>query len=289
MTITPDLRERPPRPVNLFTRISLLFGGFYFQFGSFFFWFGLIFTIVFVGDSPLVNLFSFDGKWVKTQGVVIEIEETNASVNDEPIYAYRISYAVDGVSYESECKDTWKNGYEQDKLVDIEYRSKNPQRGRIVGMSNHTFPIWVMFVLLFPLVGLWMMWIGFRKNIDLLDLVKNGHFTRGTYKTSRATNTSINEQTVYEYEFEFSIHGGSTYTATCKTHLTDRVEDEEREKILYDPHDPKRNIVYDAYTNMPSINKDGSLKQHSILAVRFLFSTIFGLLINSAVYFGMYG
>lgn len=282
-----SFREGPPRHLSILTRINVLFGGFSVQFGSIFFWFGMIFLLGFGGQSEAIHWFSFDGKWVETEGLLLEINDGNGSVNDEPIYEYVFSYSVNGQSLTGKSNAVF-NGEEENTIVQIEYKEREPIRSRIRGMRSEVFPGWIVFlVIIFPGIGFGFLYFGFKENIKAVQLLKNGTFTRGKMISYEATGTSINDQTVYAYKFEFYANN-KMYISECKTHLTDKVEDEETEKILYDKADPNFSLVYDAIGAAPKMDHLGRIKQSNILALRLLFSTILGLLVNGLIFFAMY-
>ncbi|WMX15026.1 hypothetical protein [Aureispira sp. CCB-E] len=281
------LREQPPRYLSPLTCINVLFGGFSIQFGSIFFWFGMIFLLVFGGQSSAIHWFSFDGEWKETEGLLLEINETSTEVNDQIIYEYVFSYNANGQSLLGTSSAVF-GGEKEGQIVAVEYKSGNHLRSRIVGMRTEIFPGWVLFlVLIFPAIGFGFLFFGFKENIKALKLLKNGMFTRGKMKSYKATNTSINEETVYAYEFEFYANN-KLYIATCKTHLTAQVEDEEAEKILYDKKNPELNIVYDAMGAAPKIDRFGRIKQSNLLALSSLLSTVIGLLINGVIFYFLF-
>jgi hypothetical protein len=281
------LRERPPRYLSILTRINVLFGGFSVQFGALFFWFGMIFVLIFVGQSEAVHLFSADGEWVETEGFLLEINETSGEINEEYVYEYVFTYSVDGQSLRGESNATF-GGEKEGDLVNIEYKSGDNNRSRIIGMTSEMFPAWVgLIIVIFPLIGLGFLFFGFKENIKALRLLRMGTFTRGSMASYEATNTRINDEMVYAYKFEFSANN-KTFIAECKTHLTERVEDEETEKILYDKAKPTFNLVYDAMGAAPEIDRSGRIVQANVLALKVLISTVIGLLVNGLIFFVMY-
>ena len=197
---TRNLREQPPRPLNIFTQIQILFGGFAVQFGALFFWFGMIFTLIFVGQSELVYLFTIDGEWVETTAVVQQIGDTGVTVNNESLSSYQFSFQLDNQTLQRTCYGTQK-GINIGDVVPIEYTAWNTDRARIVGMTNKYFPSWIAVVLLFPIIGLIFLLLGFKSNINALYLVRNGLFTKGKKLSATPTNTRINNRTVYAFEF----------------------------------------------------------------------------------------
>lgn len=281
-----DLRERPPRYLSILTQIKLIFGGVEAQMGAMFFWFGMIFVLVFVGQSELIYVFSFDGDWIQAEGLISDISEASVEINEEEIYNYTFSFSIDGQSMQGTSSGVY-NGLKEGDITAIEYKEHNPIRARILGTSTTLFPVWVVFCLIFPFIGLIFMIIGYRNNIKAWRLIKHGKFTRGKMLKYEATNTEINEKRVYAYEFEFKV-GGKTYISKCKTHLTNKVEDEKLEKILYNPSNPKDSIVYDACSTAPAIDHFGKLEQAGISALVALLSTVLGGLINFLIYMAIY-
>ena len=280
-------REGPPRDLSILTRINVLFEGFSVQFGSVFFCFGMIFALVFVGQSDAIHWFSADGDWVETEALLLEINDGNGSVNDEPIYEYVFSFSANGRSFTGRSNARF-SGEEENTIVSIEYKEDNPARARIIGMRSEVFPSWVVFlVLIFPAIGFAFLFFGFKENLKAVRLLRDGTFTRGKMINYEATNTRINDRTVYAYKFEFQANS-KNYIAECKTHLTEKVEDEESEKILYDKTNPTFNLVYDAMGAAPKMDRFGRIEQSNLLALRFLISTALGLVVNGLIFFVMY-
>jgi len=283
-----ELRERPPRYLSFFTRVKLLLGGHLTLFGAGFFWFGMIFVLVFGGQSELKHMFDFGSTWDRTDGVVLRSETTNAEVNGRNLYKYYFRYFSEGETLEGMSYDFYRPDLIKNAQVEVEVKSSNSAVARIVGMRSEMFPAWVGFVFIFPFVGIIFFIIGIFKNTKALKLIENGHFSRGKIIGTSPTNTRINDRPVRAYEFEFEVKN-MKFTTTCKTHLYERVEDEEKELILYDANDPTYAIVYDAYTSAPEITRFGKLEQASLFTA-FLYSLIHiaGLLINGIIYWFLF-
>lgn len=243
------------RTISIFTSIKVLFGGAAVQIASLVFWIiasGLLGYISNYGTGINIG----QGAWKPTTGLYLGGEYTNVTVNEEPIYAYYFSYSVDGQSYQDISYDYIRN-LDNEAVLDIEYRASQPAQARIVGMDESPTGHWLMWIFgLISLVPLGILLWGLRQNQKYLYLLKKGGIAQGTYLRSTATNVSINEQQVYKYEFSFEVNG-TTYMATCKTHLYDRVEDEETETILYDPKDPSYNMISDAVSKIKPTRKAG--------------------------------
>lgn len=259
---TRRLTDLPPRNIDWFTQATILFGGFMQQFGWLFFGFGMIFFWAFFWNSTARFWFTDFGRWEETSGFIILSESTNASVNDRIVRKYIFQFETEGKKYTGKAFDTG-GGFGMGDEVTVRYRPSNPKNAYIKGMRRAIFPAFTAFVLIFPLAGLAFIFFNFRQNLKFLDVLKIGEFTRGCVVSKKPTGSEIIinkvRYPVYKYEFEFS-YKDKNYLATCQTHQTQFVEDEEREIILFDRFNPDYNIVYDAMPNAPAINEAGFLE-----------------------------
>jgi len=250
----------PPRLVPVGTSLRVLFGGFLNQFGWFFFGFGLIFVWAMFPTAAWEWYFCALGGTETAAGVVTESWETGGSVNDVPVYAvsYRFS-TPDGIECEDFSFQTRRDPYEGTDVT-IEYAKGRPSVSRIQGMRRSTFGLGVSFVVVFPLIGLCFMIVGLRKGLRASRLLRRGKPGFGTLVSKEATATEINEQTVYKLTFEFTADDGETYTAVAKTHLPESLEDEEQERLLYDPRDPSCAVLLDNLPGGPRVDGTGNLQ-----------------------------
>jgi hypothetical protein len=255
---TRQLRDLPPRSINLYTKATVLFGGFLQQFGWIFFVMGSLFSWIFIPMSDVKFWFEFGKEWKETPGKIVAVEPTNSAVNDEVVYQYLHSFELNGQRF------TGKSSH-------------------VAGSRRAVFPAFVLFVLIFPIVGLGFIVFAIRQNLKAIKLLEIGEFTRGTLCSKEATNASvkINNTTypVYKYSFEFDA-GGRTHSAICKTHQAWLVEDEEREIILFDKYNPDFNVVFDAAGNMPAITEEGMLATPGIGKAVYLLLPFIGIAMN---------
>jgi hypothetical protein len=246
-------------------RVAALFGGFVNQFGWFFFGFGMIFVWAFVPDIDFTSWYRFRGDVATTQGTVTAVRETHMRENDVGVYEIRYAFAADdgrrceGTSYVTGTR------YGEGGTVGIEYRRDDPGVSRIEGARQRPAPIWVSFVLVFPLVGLAFIAAGLKKGIKANRLLGRGKLGWGTLKSKEPTNASINNQPVYKLTFEFVAEDGRTYEAVAKTHETRLLEDDAEERLLYDPWDPNYVVMLDNLPGGPAIDEAGHLKSASPL------------------------
>ncbi|MCF8247328.1 MAG: DUF3592 domain-containing protein [Saprospiraceae bacterium] len=277
-----QLRDLPPRNINLFTKATVLFGGFMQQFGWIFFCMGSLFSWIFIPMSTVRYWFEFGKEWQQVPGKIISAEPTNSSVNEQPVYQYLQSFEVNGQRYTGKSFSVGPE-YQGGEEVTIEYDANNPSDSHVEGARRAVFPAFVLFVLIFPIVGGVFIFIAIRQNLKAIKLLEIGEFTRGTMCSKEATNSTvtINNQRypVFKYSFEFQA-GGRTHSAICKTHQAWLVEDEEREIILYDKYNPDYNVVFDAAGNMPEITEAGLLATPGIGKVVYLILPMVGIGMN---------
>jgi hypothetical protein len=280
---TRHLRDLPPRQVGLFAKAVILFSGFMQQFGWIFFVMGSLFAWIFIPASTVRYWFEGGKDWKEVPGKVVSAEPTNSAVNEETVYRYLHSFEVNGQRYTGKSFTAGQD-FQGGEEVTIRYDAKAPGKASYIqGSDRAVFPAFVLFILIFPFVGLVFIINSLRQNAKAIRLLEIGEFARGSMCSKEATNTTIkiNNTTypVFKYTFEFEAEG-RTRNASCKTHQAWLVEDEQREIILYDKYNPDFNIVYDATANMPSINEQGTLEAVGIGKVVYLVLPLMGLAIH---------
>ncbi len=260
----------PPRSVPLLVRLRLLFGGFVNQFGWLFFGFGMIFVWVFGFNTDPTAWLDFRGDLEEIQGVIVRCEDTGASEGGSkhskgtPIFAHRYKFEAAGQTYEGVSYSVG-NQSEAGKKVTVEFPPGRPARSRIKGMRTAMFPAFLLFVLLFPFVGLCSMLAGFLKGRRAVRLLANGEQAFGVLKSKKPTNTKINNRRVYKLTFEFTDQVGQTREATAKTHETERLQDDAEEPLLYDPIRPSYSTMLDHLPGAPRLDEMGQIQTKSAI------------------------
>ncbi len=280
---TRNLSDPAPREVGLFTKATVLFGGFMQQFGWIFFTLGSLFSWLFIPLSDVRYWFESKRNWAEVPGRIIAVEPANASVNEQPVYRYGHAFELEGKSYTGSSYTYGEHYLVGDEVV-IKYRIKVPEVSYVQGARRSVFPAFVLFVLIFPAAGLAFIIPSLRQNWKAIRLLESGVFTRARMTAKEDTNSSvkINNTTypVYKYTFEFSA-AGKTFTATCRTHQGWKVEDEDQEIVLYDRFNPAYNIIYDAVANMPDISSRGVLEPVSAWRAVNLVLPVLGIGLNA--------
>jgi len=235
------------RNIPFSSTISIFFSGVLTIIGLSFFLLGSLFLVVF-GMMIDFNDWRFsDSDPITTQTKVIEVRSTNASENKVRVYEYIYSYKTpEGKEFTGTSYNTGTARFEND-VVRVQYLKDNPQISRIEGMRKGEFsPFIIIFLLIFPVIGAILGFIGFSKNIKYIKLVKYGKLAYGTFSHLEATGGSVNKQTIFRMFFKFTDENGQNFEATGETHLTSRLEDEDQELLVYNPVFPEENIMIDA-------------------------------------------
>lgn len=230
------LLPQPPRFVPVSLRLGLWFGGFYNQFGWLFFGFGMIFYWVFAANADYESIYFFASDVETAPGVVAATEKLSFKVNKRSVHRVDYRFTVGGVE-RSGTSYTTDGGLGPKSKTTIEYPAGNPDVSRIRGAGSAPMPIWVLFVTIFPLVGLIFMSVGFRRGRGAARLLADGMPAVGTRVREEATNVKINNRTVMKYFYEFPAADGNVYEATASTHLTETLA-AAQQPLLYNPANP---------------------------------------------------
>ncbi len=207
---------------------------------------GVPFTFIFTPISSFTGP-SFSDEDPVARGEIIDSRGTNSSINDVQVYAYTYKYSTpDGQTHEATGYSTG-NTHAVGNQLPIYYKADEPEISEAEGLRRSTFGGgFTLFVWIFPIIGTIMFVLSIKKVILQIQILKVGELAEGKFLHQEATNTRINNQTVYKLFFEFTANDGKTYQAIAKTHKTYRLMDEEFEKLVYDPVNPSNAVVLDA-------------------------------------------
>ncbi len=167
------LREVPPRHIDIFTRITHLFGGTLQQMGWYFLLLGSVFSWIFVPASEAKYWFEYDVDWKETPGQVLTADPTNSSVNDTKVFRYLHSFQVDGQNFTGKSYTVGRR-FVDGAAVTVRFDVSNPKNSYVVGTRRAVFDAWVLFVLIFPAIGLALVVAALLKNLRSLKLLETG-------------------------------------------------------------------------------------------------------------------
>jgi hypothetical protein len=269
-----------PRHVPLSLQIVNLFNGIA-QVGWLIFGFGMIFYWAFVYNADF-SFLNFRGPYATVDGKVTSVESTHASVNKRQVLANHYEYSVDGNFFNGVSYSTGQS-VSQGQSVEIEYAEGNPSRSRIAGQRRAMFGPGIIFVSLFPFVGLLILVPATFRGIDRNRLLRDGLLATGTLKSKSRTNVTVNNRPLYELIFEFTARDGQRHEAKARSTFTQRLEDEAQEPLLYNPADPTSAYLLDEAPARPEIEANGDLRGRPAAAVRSLILPILMTGIHGAV------
>lgn len=251
------------RHLGLSNKLRILFGGPLVQFAWFFLSFGMIFVWVFVFKIDF-SFIHFQGEIVKTKGVVTRIAETSMEINDNRVFEYYYEFkdkegrVFDSYSYSS------TSYAEENSKVNVEYPASRIDLSRIKGMRREPFPLVALLVLIFPAIGLYLIYYGYKEAIQAIRLLQHGLMSRGKLVSKKPTNTRINDRQVYKLKFTFEDQYGKEHFVETKTHITELLEDEEYERLLYLPQNPQDAVMVDSVPSNPIIDERGNISPVSV-------------------------
>ena len=263
----------PPRPMpfslSMTTVLNLVV-----QIGFGVLGFASIFVWTFVANADY-SFITFKGALGRATGTVTRVVDTNARENRSTVRENHFQYSVAGERMEGVSYSTGRQVEPGDRVL-VEFLESTPQRARISGQRTGLFSPAVMFVLLFPLVGLALIVFGMRWGSKRARLLREGIFTTGVLKSKTATNTRVNNRRVYELIFEFTARDGRRCEAKARTSMTDRLQDEREEPLLYNPDKPEDAVMLDDGPGRPRFDESGMLVGRPVAA---LFSMILPALV----------
>lgn len=237
-------------------RLGLMFGGFFNQFGWLFFGFGMIFYWIFATQADFESLY-FHGELETARGVVTSVRTLNYKVNERSVREVGYKFTVAGVERQGVSYATHGN-YSTGRRTTIEYPAGNPERSRIQGAASAPMPIWCLFVVIFPLVGMIFFTVGFRQGRRVGRLLRDGEASIGTLVGQETTSTRINNRPVVRFHYEFPAADGNIYTATASTHCVETLAGE-RQPLLYDPANPGEATLLAHLPSKPEVDEMGQI------------------------------
>jgi hypothetical protein len=107
-------------------------------------------------------------------------------------------------------------------------------------------PLWVCFVLIFPIVGAALFATATVRGLRQVALLRRGEVTAAQKISERATNTSVNNRPVIEYAYEFRAGDWQIYKGASRAIASEEISDEAGEPVLYLPSNPAVSVLVDA-------------------------------------------
>ncbi|MEM9340465.1 MAG: DUF3592 domain-containing protein [Bacteroidota bacterium] len=203
--------------------------------------FGIVVSYNTLSSFDYLAMIYLNGNVEIGEGEVIDVYETNTSINDVSIYGY------DYVFHSPVGDLNWTSfaiglKYKVGDTVKIEYNNNRPDVNRIKGMSNTHGGF--AFMIPFFVAICWIIYnyiIGLKR----IRIIKNGELAEGKLIYKEPTLIRINNRRVYELTFSFQSNSGKTYKATARTHKPEKFEDEGTKTLIYDRSHPEKSLLLD--------------------------------------------
>jgi hypothetical protein len=144
--------------------------------------------------------------------------------------------------------------------VRVEVRAGDPRTSRIAGMRRAPFGPVVALTALLPAAGLVVLAFGLRGGRRALRLLRIGKVGHGTLVGEEPTGVRVNRRRVMKLRFALATEEGTRPEVVVRTHLTERVKDDARERILYDPARPEDAFAWDLLPGPPRVGPGGALE-----------------------------
>lgn len=232
--------ERPPlgpapRAVPPSLRLRVLLGGLLPTIGFAILAIAGSMAMAFVSHSELMTVGRFSGELWTAEGVVTAVERLPIQSNDRTVCRVDFRYEVDRRELNGSCYDD-ESSLQPGAEVIVEHVASAPEIARIRGMRTAPFPVFVSFVLVFPLVGLGLVIGGVLANRRRVRLLRDGESAWAVLTDRKPTSTRVNNQRVYALEFTFVAADGQRRTAHERTHRAVWFDEQVARPVLYDPH-----------------------------------------------------
>ncbi len=254
-----QMYENEIREIPFKIKLLSFFNGFSTIFGWIFFGVGMIFVWIFVFSADLSTIFpeKFDST---AQGNVIGSIPTTMSENNRRILKIKFRF-IDSKGEEHFSYSYSKKAYTYDKKVTILYNIEDPKTAKIEGTRTNPFGPTVLFVLIFPIIGLTFITVSILRGLKINRLLKYGSYATGILEgEKKATVTRINGRRVYKFKFLFKDRFGREHTLTEKTHLTSLLTGTEEKSLLYLPEKPEYGIMLDLIPGYIKFGSDGKIE-----------------------------
>ena len=221
---------------------------------------GLMFFWLAIGNVDWSGVY-YLGQVERARGVITDSQETNLTINDRVVMANSYRFTTpDGAVIEdfSYATGTW---HADGATVTIEYPAGKPHLSRIQGMRRQKLsPLAGSLFALFPLAVVLFAGWRIRKGLRYHALLKRGRVAHSQLVEKTPTNMRINDQPVYKLTFQFTAEDGKDYQVTVKSHNTEALEDDDEERLLYDPSQPENATMVDTLPGQPRLNEHGSIR-----------------------------
>lgn len=227
------------------------------QIGWGFLFVGLIFFWVFGLPAVLEELVQFSFTTTTSQGIVKETKRTDSTINNQFIQSVNYTYLYKGEKYEGHTY-TLRN-FQIGEKVPVEHRIEYPEISRLAGYTNSKFGYPILFLLIFPLIGLILILLQARKVWNHFQLMRIGIPATAKILSKQPAGQRENGKLVYSLKLQFKDSVDIERTTSINSVFPDS-EHEEDIAIFYLEDRPE---IANTTSNLPCrplIKQDGTIE-----------------------------
>jgi hypothetical protein len=218
-------------------------------FGIIFFIAGLGFTWVFFPVRQLDQWRLERGPTSEVAGQVLSVTDTRLSINDVRVWAYRFEFTgAEGRRMDGQCYTTGRR-WSEGASVQVVYASSDPGLACVKGARLGETDLGSSFVVLFPVIGAFVVgwWVRARRRV--LWLLTHGQLGDFVVVSVEPTKVRINDQPQFKITLK-RVDAEDAATHTVRWHQPDRLSLIESRKAsgqpifgLFDPSKPGRIVL----------------------------------------------
>lgn len=254
------MREMKNRHLSFSEKWKYIKANFNMKFGFFFIIFPLLILMFQASDIGKAIPTYVLGNSI-TDGVIKETNRTpiqNCSNTGSSIHRHK-SRCSDGsyiyiVNYEYSANGKTFNGrvycdesyIEYKSMLDIHFSSLNPSLSYAKGCNITMLGILNYFMLLFLVVGMFIIGTGIKRVGKNIYLLERGKAVKGTITDMSPSGTQINNIPEFIIHFQYETDSGRTYTSAYKTLDPDDFEVGQSCIVLYNTNKPTKAILFEA-------------------------------------------
>lgn len=215
--------------------------------------FGATLSAVFVNSADLSQWRFSVGPIEQVEAIVTRVEETSSSINDEKVFRYDYRFVMpegDALIGSSYTVPSSGRSPQVGQTVTVEYLTASPQISRIAGMRRKPFGPEILFVLIFPIVGLGLAGYFWTRGRQSVALLARGREAQAALSSEEITSYRVNSQQLYRLTMLYEDEDGRVHEVKKLTANPQLYRGRADVPILYDPRRPTRVLLIE---DMPGI------------------------------------
>jgi hypothetical protein len=206
---------------------------------------GLILSIVFCRGVPAEVALLASHQYT-TGRIVGRHVQTNVTVNGAHPTVLDFSYVVNGLEMgaSSSCVHCAEAGRAIGSELEVEFVPAWPDFAKIRGLNYGLFPIWLGFILVLPVLGVWALSMGLSISRRRARAFRSGEEAPGQITYSGFDmNVNINGRNPRRVVWSFEKNG-KTYTGALSRMALPEFRQGDNVTVLHDPDDPSVNVLW---------------------------------------------